>query len=124
MKLIADDIICNITIYADDTTLYSKCDQAFDLWQQIDLTFELESDIQDPVNWGKKWLVDFNAVKTQVVQIGGSNNTGSIDLKMDESVLEEKLSFQMVELTFSSKLLLQALTVSLLLKVLPIKFKP
>ena len=124
MKLIADDIICNITIYADDTTLYSKCDQAFDLWQQIDLTFELESDIQDPVNWGKKWLVDFNAGKTQVVQIGGSNNTGSIDLKMDESVLEEKLSFQMVELTFSSKLLLQALTVSLLLKVLPIKFKP
>ena len=67
MKLIADDIICNITIYADDTTLYSKCDQAFDLWQQIDLTFELESDIQDPVNWGKKWLVDFNAGKTQVV---------------------------------------------------------
>ena len=124
MKLIADDIICNITIYADDTTLYSKCDQAFDLWQQIDLTFELESDIQNPVNWGKKWLVDFNAGKTQVVQIGGSNNTGSIDLKMDESVLEEKLSFQMVELTFSSKLLLQALTVSLLLKVLPIKFKP
>ena len=124
MKLIADDIICNITIYADDTTLYSKCDQAFDLWQQIDLTSELESDIQDPVDWGKKWLVDFNAGKTQVVQIGGSNNTGSIDLKMDESVLEEKLSFQMVELTFSSKLLLQALTVSLLLKVLPIKFKP
>ena len=124
MKLIADDIICNITIYADDTTLYSKCDQAFDLWQQIDLTSELESDIQDPVDWGKKWLVDFNAGKTQVVQIGGSNNTGSIDLKMDESVLEEKLYFQMVELTFSSKLLLQALTVSLLLKVLPIKFKP
>ena len=26
-----DDIICNITIYADDTTLYSKCDQASDL---------------------------------------------------------------------------------------------
>ena len=27
-----DDAICNIAIYADDTTLYSKCDQAFDLW--------------------------------------------------------------------------------------------
>ena len=26
-----DDVICNITIYADDSTLYSKCDQAFDL---------------------------------------------------------------------------------------------
>ena len=27
-----DDVICNIAINADDTTLYSKCDQAFDLW--------------------------------------------------------------------------------------------
>ena len=30
-----DDVICNIAIYADDTTLYSKCDQASDLWQQL-----------------------------------------------------------------------------------------
>ena len=34
-----DDIICNIAIYADDTTLYSKCDQASDLWQQLELAF-------------------------------------------------------------------------------------
>ena len=26
-----DDVICNIAIYADDTTLYSNCDQASDL---------------------------------------------------------------------------------------------
>ena len=26
-----DDVICDIGIYADDTTLYSKCDQASDL---------------------------------------------------------------------------------------------
>ena len=26
------DVICNIAIYADDTTLYSKCNQASDLW--------------------------------------------------------------------------------------------
>ena len=25
------DVICNLVIYADDTTLYSKCDQASDL---------------------------------------------------------------------------------------------
>ena len=35
-----DDIICNIPIYADDTTLYSKCDQASDLWQQLELASE------------------------------------------------------------------------------------
>ena len=39
-----DDVICNIAIYADDTTLYSKCDQASDLWQQLELASELESD--------------------------------------------------------------------------------
>ena len=27
-----DDVICNIAIYADDATLYPKCDQASDLW--------------------------------------------------------------------------------------------
>ena len=27
-----DDVICDIAIYADDTTLYSKCDRASDLW--------------------------------------------------------------------------------------------
>ena len=26
-----DDVICDIDIYADDTTLYFKCDQASDL---------------------------------------------------------------------------------------------
>ena len=28
-----DDVVCDIAIYADDTTLNSKCDQASDLWQ-------------------------------------------------------------------------------------------
>ena len=33
-----------------------------------------------------------------------SNNAGAIDAKMDGSVLEEKASFKMLGLTFSSKL--------------------
>ena len=41
------DDICYIAAYADDTTLYSKCDQAPDLWQQIEFSFQLESDLQD-----------------------------------------------------------------------------
>ena len=40
-----DDVICDIAIYADDTSLYSKCDQAFGLWQQLKLVSELESDL-------------------------------------------------------------------------------
>ena len=49
-----DDVICNIAIYADDSTLYSKCDQASGLWQQLGLASKLESDLQDTIDWGKK----------------------------------------------------------------------
>ena len=38
-----DDVICNIAIYADDTTLYPKCDPASDKLQQL----ELASDLRD-----------------------------------------------------------------------------
>ena len=41
------DVICNIVIYAHDTTLYSKCGQASDLWQQLELACQLESDLGD-----------------------------------------------------------------------------
>ena len=99
-----DDVICDIAIYADDTTLYSRCDRASDLWQQLELASELESDLQDTVDWGKKWFVDFNAGKTQLVSFHRSNNNDSIDVKMGGSILEEKSSFKMLGLTFFSKL--------------------
>ena len=92
-----DDIICNIAICVDETALYSNCDQASDLWQQLELA-------RDTVDWGKKWLVDFNVGKTQLVLFDWSNNTGSVDVKIDGSILEQKSYFKMLGLTFSSKL--------------------
>ena len=53
---------------------------------------------------GRNWLVGFNAGKTQLVLFDQSNNTGSINVKMDGSVLEEKSSLKMLGLSFSSKL--------------------
>ena len=49
-----DDIIYNIAIFLDETSLYSKCDQASDLWQQLELAAELESDLLATVDWDKK----------------------------------------------------------------------
>ena len=40
-----DDVICDTAIYAHDTTLYSKCDQVSNLWQQLELSSEHESDL-------------------------------------------------------------------------------
>ena len=65
---------------------------------------ELESELQDSVDLGKKWLLDFNAGKTQLVSFDWSYNNGSLDVKMDGSVLEENSSFKIQGLTFSSKL--------------------
>ena len=68
------------------------------------MTSELESDLRDTEDWSKEWLVDYNAGKTELVSFDQSNNNGSIDVKMDGSVIEEKSSFKMLKLTFSSKL--------------------
>ena len=49
---------------------------------------------------GRKWLVNFNAGKIQLVLF----DLCAIDVKMDGSVLEEKAFFKMLGLTFHSKL--------------------
>ena len=59
-----DDVICNIAIYADHNTPYSKWYQASDLWQHLELASELESNLCDTVDWGRKCLVDFNAANS------------------------------------------------------------
>ena len=70
-----------LSLLADDTTVFSMCDQASDLWQQLELAFELESDLRDVVE--EKFLD------------------------------EEKSSFRMLGLTFSSKLDLGSYIISI-----------
>ena len=88
-----DGVICGIVIYADDTTLCSRCNQGSDLWRQLELASELEPDLRGTLDWCGKWLVDFNAGKTQLVSFDRSYNNSSIDVKMDGSVVEEKIIF-------------------------------
>ena len=76
---------------------------------------ELESDLRDTVDWGSKWLVDFNAGKTQLVSYDQSNNTGAIDVKLEGSVLEKKSTFKMLVLSFLNWI--GAITLSLLVKL-------
>ena len=94
-----------IAVYADDTNLYSKCNQAYlNCSNNQKLASELGSDLRDTMDWGRKLFVDCNTGKTQLVSFKWCNNTGTIDVKMAASVTEEKSSFKMLGLTFSSKL--------------------
>ena len=86
------------------TSLYSKCDQTSDPWQQLELASELEI-------WSTRHcgLVQKNGLFISMLGKlnwlrDRSNNNGSIDVKIDGSALEEKSSFKMLGLTFSSKL--------------------
>ena len=65
---------------------------------------ELEYDLRDTVIWGAEWLVDYNAGKAQLFSFDQSNNSGTIDVKMNGSVLEEKSFFKKLGLSFTSKL--------------------
>ena len=74
------------------------------------------------MDWGRKWVVDFNSGKTQSVLFDHAKNKGAVDIKMDGSDIDKKSSFKMLGLTFSSKLD-WALTISLLLKLPSRKLK-
>ena len=75
------------------------------------------------MDWGRKWLVDFNAEKIQLVSFDQSNNTGAIDVKMDGSVLEENHLLRCWG-WLSPLIWIGALTLSLLLKLPPTKLEP
>ena len=59
---------------------------------------------RDTVDRDMKWLVDFNAEKTQIVSFGQSKSCSAIHMKIDGSFFDEKLSFKMLGFSFSSKL--------------------
>ena len=97
-----DDVVCDVALYADDATLYCKCNQASDLWQQLELTSELYVIYETLWTGLRSGLLISLLGKLSWFCLTGLN--GFIDVKMDGFVIEEKSSFKMLGLTFFSKL--------------------
>ena len=121
-NVLSDNATCDIAIYADDTTFYSKCNQASDCGNNLNCL--LNMNLIYEILWIAQEVADINTGKTQLVWFDRSNNTGSTDVKMDGSVLEEKLSFKMLGLTLSSKLDWGIDIILLLLQLSPWKLEP
>ena len=51
------------------------------MWQQLELAFELKSNLQDTLDWCRKWLVDFNLAKFHLISFDQFNDTGAIYVK-------------------------------------------
>ena len=52
-------------------------------WSKTAKQFSVNShkkSLKDNVDWSKKWLVDFNSGKTQLVSFDWSNNNCSVDV--------------------------------------------
>ena len=81
-------VICNTAVYTVETTVRS--DQVSDLWQQTDLASKLESGLIDITDWGRKWLVDFNAGRSHLASFDWSDDSATNDVKTDESALGAK----------------------------------
>ena len=98
-----DDVICDVVIYADILLSVLSVIRHLICGNNLNWLLNLNL-ICETLDWGKKWLVDFSAEKTQLVLFDWFNNTRAIDVKIDWSVLEEKSSFKMPGMTFFSKL--------------------
>ena len=75
------------------------------------------------MDWGRKWLVDFNAGKAQLVLLDQSSNTGAIDMPIDGSIYLVEIPFKMLGFSFSFKLDWGCCTVSVA-KMSPKKLEP
>ena len=82
-------------------------------WQQLELVFEVESNLRGIFYWGRKLVGDLNAGRTQLFCFPWTSNSGTTDVKMDGSALEAKLSFKMLMLSLSCKLDLSSCIVSI-----------
>ena len=74
------DDVYKVAIYANDATVWYY---QSDLRQQLELASELESDLCNTVDWGRKWLADFNSGKNQLVPFNQSNASVTIVVKIN-----------------------------------------
>ena len=87
-----NDIIRSlIDIFADDTTLYghTSCHVTDEI-----LADSLNTDLNHVVQWGKKWLVGFNSLKTKLLSFHHRRSEPNLPtIRMENASLSEAASF-------------------------------
>ena len=68
------------------------------------LSWLLESGLLETVSCSQKGSVTFSVVKIQLVLFDRSNNSGTVNIKMNRSLFDEKPSLRMLGFSISSKL--------------------
>ena len=99
-----DRHICNLLIYAGDSTLYSFLDKKSDISQRFDLAYSLEKDLTSITDWGEQWSVTFNSAKTKLLSFNRYRDSSDIPISMSGDLLAESPGFRLLGLTISKDL--------------------
>ena len=99
-----DNLVCNLVMYADDSTLYSCLDEKSDNQNRLDLVNSLELDLDHITTWADNWHISINSEKTKVLSINRYKNLDKLSISMSGKSLQESTSFRLVGLTISNEL--------------------
>ena len=96
-----DNILSQLAIYADDTTIYSCFGKTNDHFDKVELAADLEDDLRTVAEWGEKWLVSFNATKTKLLSINRFKDPFLPPVMMNGVELPENCNFSLLGMTFT-----------------------
>ena len=66
---LSDNMICDLAMFADDSSLYSYTDCKSTINTSQNLTDCLDLDLSKVSSWGDRWLVKFNSAKTNLLSV-------------------------------------------------------
>ena len=79
---ISDDLTGMARLFADDTSL------SFSSASMAEIEFVLKNNLEKLSNWANKWLITFNALKTEVMLISNVFQNYYFEFKLNNSSLE------------------------------------
>ena len=103
-----DNVLCKLSMYADDTTLYQSLDSQGTAtkneaqWAKFEMAADLEYDLRTITEWGDSWLVSFNATKTKLLSINKFRQPYLPSIAMNRLDIPESPMFRMLGMSFAS----------------------
>ena len=81
---IVKNIECIVKLFADDTSMYLALEDA------VERTRILNFDLQKIFDWSKKWKVDFNPLKTELMTFSNRRQPQTLPLTFTNEILTDK----------------------------------
>lgn len=88
--------------YADSITIYSYLNSKSGIIDKTKLAASLEKDLQPVVDWGRKWLVNFNASKMKLLSFTHHREPSLPPIPMADAQLHESAPLYLLGLTLST----------------------